>query len=58
LGKPEGMRPLGRPGHRWESNIKVDLKEVGRSSMDWTDLTRDRDQRRAVVNTVMKLQLP
>ena len=29
VGKPEGKRPLGRPRHRWEDNIKVDLKEVG-----------------------------
>jgi hypothetical protein len=29
LGKPEGKRPLGRPGRRWEDNIKIDLKEVG-----------------------------
>jgi len=26
--KPEGMRPLGRPRHRWEDNIKMDLQEV------------------------------
>jgi len=26
---PEGKRPFGRPRHRWEDNIKVDLKEVG-----------------------------
>jgi hypothetical protein len=26
--KPEGRRPLGRPRHRWEDNIKMDLKEV------------------------------
>jgi hypothetical protein len=30
VGKPEGMRPLGRPRHRWEDNIKMDLREVGR----------------------------
>ena len=29
MGRPEGKRPLGRPGCRWESNIKMDLKEVG-----------------------------
>jgi hypothetical protein len=29
VGKPEGKRPLGRPRHRWEDNIKVDLQEVG-----------------------------
>jgi hypothetical protein len=27
-GKPEGMRPLGRPGRRLECNIKMDLQEV------------------------------
>jgi hypothetical protein len=27
--KPEGKRPLGRPGHRWEGNIRIDLKEIG-----------------------------
>jgi hypothetical protein len=25
VGKPNGKRPLGRPGHRWEDNIKMDL---------------------------------
>jgi hypothetical protein len=29
VGKPEGKRSLGRPRHRWEDNIKMDLKEVG-----------------------------
>jgi hypothetical protein len=29
VGKPEGMRPLGRPRLRWEDNIKMDLEEVG-----------------------------
>jgi hypothetical protein len=28
VGKPEGKIPLLRPGHRWEDNIKVDLKEI------------------------------
>jgi hypothetical protein len=27
--RPEGKRPLGRPRHRWEDNIKGDLQEVG-----------------------------
>jgi hypothetical protein len=26
--KPEGKRPMGRPRHRWEDNIKMDLQEV------------------------------
>jgi hypothetical protein len=29
VGKPEEKRPLGRPRHRWENNIKMDLQEVG-----------------------------
>ena len=29
VGKPEGKRPLGRRRHRWEDNIKMDLREVG-----------------------------
>ena len=37
LGKLEGRRPLGRPRHRWEDNIKMDLKEVGFGL--WTGLS-------------------
>jgi hypothetical protein len=29
VGKPESKRPLGRPRHRWEDNIKLDLRERG-----------------------------
>jgi hypothetical protein len=29
VGKPEGKRPLGRPGRRWEDNIRMDIQEVG-----------------------------
>jgi hypothetical protein len=28
VGIPEGRGPLGRPGHRWEDNVKIDLKEI------------------------------
>jgi hypothetical protein len=28
VGKPEGKRPLGRPGRRWMDNIKMDLREI------------------------------
>jgi len=34
VGKPDGKRPLGRPEHRWEDNIKMDIQEVGCGSMD------------------------
>jgi hypothetical protein len=33
VGKLEGKRPLGRPGHSWEDNIKMDLQEVGCRNM-------------------------
>jgi len=35
VGKPEGKRPLGRPRHKGEDNIKMDLQEVGCGGMDW-----------------------
>jgi hypothetical protein len=55
VGKPGGKRPLGRPKRRWEDNIKMDLREIG---MDWIDLAQDRDQWRALVNTVMNPRVP
>jgi len=36
VGKPEGKRPLGRPRRRWEDNIKMDLREVGRGEIGWS----------------------
>jgi hypothetical protein len=58
VGKPEGMRPLGRPRRRWEDNIKMNLRETGSGGMDWIDLAQDRGQWRALVNTVMNLRVP
>jgi hypothetical protein len=58
VGKPEGRRPLGRPRRRWVDNIKMDLIEICWDVMDWIDLTEDRDQWRALVNTVMNLRVP
>jgi hypothetical protein len=60
VGKPEGRRPLERPRHRWEDNIKMDLREVGwgGGAVDWIDLAQDRDRWRALVYTVMNLQVP
>jgi hypothetical protein len=51
--KPEGKRPLGRPRRWWVSKIKIDLREIGWCGMDWIDLAQDRDQWRALVDTVM-----
>jgi hypothetical protein len=58
VGKPEGKRPLGRPRRRWVDNIKMDLREIGWDGMDWIDLAQDRNQWRALVNTVMNLRFP
>jgi hypothetical protein len=52
VGKPVGKRPLGRPRRRWVDNINIDLREIGWNSMDWIDLTQNRDHLRALVNTV------
>jgi hypothetical protein len=56
--KTEGKRPLGKPRRRWEDNIKMGLREIRWGGMDWIDLAQDRDQWRAVVNTVMDLRVP
>jgi hypothetical protein len=58
VGKPEGRRPLGRPRRRWVDNIKMDLKEMRWDGTDWIDLAQDRDQWRALVNTVINLRVP
>jgi hypothetical protein len=57
VGRLESKRPLGRPRHRWENNIKMDLRETGIDSTNWIQLAHDRVQWRAFVNTVMKLQV-
>jgi hypothetical protein len=57
VGKPEGKRPLGRPRHRWEDNVRINLREIGWAGMDWIDLAQDRDQWRVLVNTVMNLRV-
>jgi hypothetical protein len=58
VGKPEGKRPLGSPTRRWVNNIKMDLREIGFDGMIWIDVIHDRDQWRALVNTVMNLRVP
>jgi hypothetical protein len=57
VGKLEGKGPLGRPRRTWVDNIKMDLREIGWDGMDWIELAQDRDQWRALVNTVMNLKM-
>ena len=54
VGKRERKRPLGRPTHIWEDNIKMDLQEVGCGGMECFELADDRDR----WNTVMNLRVP
>jgi hypothetical protein len=56
--KPEGKRPLGRPRYRWEDNIRMDLREIGWGDMDWIDLAWDKDQWRALENSVLSFWAP
>jgi hypothetical protein len=56
--KPEGRRPLGRPRHRWENNITMDLREVGCGCVDCMELDQDRDRWRAFVSAAMNLRVP
>jgi hypothetical protein len=58
VGKPERKRPLKRPGHRWEDNIKMDLMEIGFEGVDWINLAQYRDLWQAHVNMVMSLPGP
>jgi hypothetical protein len=57
VGKPEGKRPLGKPRHKCEDNIRMDLREVEWEGVDWIYLAQDRDQWRAVMNMVMNLRV-
>jgi hypothetical protein len=55
VGKPEEERPPGRPRSRWVNTIKIDLRWDG---MDWIDLAQERNQWRALANTVMNPRVP
>jgi hypothetical protein len=57
VGKPEGKRPLGRPRHRWEDGIRMNLREIGLVVVDWIRLSQDRVRWRAVVSAVMNLRV-
>jgi hypothetical protein len=58
VGKPDGKRPLRRPRSKWVDNIKMEFREIKWDGMDWIDLDQDRDQWKALVNTVMDFRAP
>jgi hypothetical protein len=58
VGKLERKKPLRRPRHRWEDNIKMDPQEEGCGSVDWIELDQDRDMWRALVTAVINLHVP
>jgi hypothetical protein len=55
--KSEGKRPLGKPRRRWVDNIIMDIRDIGLGVKDWIDLAQDRDQWKALVNTIMNLRI-
>ena len=55
--KPVGKRPLVRPRHRWEDNIKIDPQEVGHGGIEGIKLAQDRDRWQVLVNAVMNLKI-
>jgi hypothetical protein len=58
VGKPKGKRPLRRNRHRWEDNIRLDLREIVWEDVKWMHLAQDRDQWWDLVNTVMNIPVP
>ena len=55
---PTGKRLLGRPGRRWEDNIRMDLKEIGINTRNWVGSAQDRDYWRTLVNAALNLCVP
>jgi hypothetical protein len=56
VGKSEGKIQLGRPKCRWEDNIKMGLREINWSNIEWIHVAQGRDS--VFVNTVMNLRVP
>ena len=48
---------MGRPGRRWEDNIRMDLKEIGIHTWNWVDWGQDRDYWRAPVNAALNFRV-
>jgi hypothetical protein len=57
-GKFTGSRPLGKPKRRWETNIIMDLKEIGIDTMNWVDSAKNRYYWRVFVSAELNLRVP
>jgi hypothetical protein len=57
VGKTEGKISLGRSRHKWKEDVKINSKETGYENVDRICLAQDRDRWRAVLNTIMDLQV-
>ena len=55
---PIVKRPFGRPGRRWEDNIRIYLKEIDITTRNWVNSTQDRDYWRILVNAALNLRDP
>jgi hypothetical protein len=58
VGRPKSKRPVGRPMHRWEDNIKIDLRVIRINGVNWIQLALDRVQWQVFVSMVMNLHAP
>jgi hypothetical protein len=58
VGIPKWKGPLERPRHRWEDNIRMDVREMWWEDVDWIHVDQDREQWRAFVNMVMNPRVP
>jgi len=56
--KPEEKRPLGRPRHKWDDKIKMNLQELGCGGMECIKLAQGRDRWWALATEVMNLRVP
>jgi hypothetical protein len=58
VGKFEGKRPLGRPRHRWEGNVRMGIREIGWEEVEWSHVVQVGDQSRHLVNMTMNFRAP
>ena len=56
--EPTRRRPQGRPNRRWESNVKMEVKEIAVTTRNLIDSPQDRDYWRPLMNAVLNLWVP